>query len=129
MKNRFLILYKYKLAFAMVPKTGISSIAKLILDLDDYKITKKRISYSKVWRYCSKPEIRKKIYSDICPDSYDAICFVRNPFSRVYSSFKHFTRKTGHRRKLKGCNEFNKFVKKEIFKMKNEHFFSYEIFY
>ena len=127
MKRRFLISHKHKIAFAMIPKTGITSIAKLIL-MEEHSNSKEEaegvenVKDNDIWAYCRAPSIFNSIYSETCPESYKAICFVRNPFSRVYSSFKHFMRHGAKRWKLGKHKDFLSFVKYRVREINDWHF-------
>jgi len=125
--RRFIILNKYKMAFVLVPKTGFTSMLKTILN-EEYSDAPLDLKDKEIWDYCSSPEVYDKVYNETCPENYRSICFVRNPFSRVYSSFKHFMKYGAKRRKLKGYNEFNSFVKNRLPEITDWHFLPMKYF-
>ena len=100
-ENRiFLVFRKSNVAFVFVPKTGCSTL-KVMASKESDNIYEK-----------NRPECK-------------VFCFVRNPYSRVYASFMHYMRsddpnQQGWKRKLKGYNEFNSFVRNRL-KFLSEH--------
>ena len=118
MKRIFIISHNHKIVFMHVPKTGSTSIAKMIID-EEYPT--KELHDMAIWEYCRT--LKPGIFSDVCIDGYKVYCFVRNPFSRAYASFRHFMKRNQTRRELKGHTEFNDFVKNRLSDiMNNRHF-------
>jgi len=122
MKRIFIISHNHKIAFMHVSKVGSTTIAKMIID-EEYPTTKDLHDMS-IWRYCKT--LKPGIFSDVYIDGYKVYCFVRNPFSRVYASFRHFMRGGPNSRlgrKMNGHTEFNDFVKNRLSGiMNNRHF-------
>jgi hypothetical protein len=121
---RHLYINKGKFALANIPKTGTSSFARLIFDIDFPhmldKISKSvdpvgdNVKYKNtVWEY--KRRTRKPTQDT---SEYDFIAFVRNPYDRVFSSYRHYRR---FRKLWKTCPEirsmsFRRFLRSSLFK-------------
>ena len=107
--RNFIVFRKSKIAFVHVPKAGSSTL-----------------------KYIARYESRD-IHEKFCPSDYECFCFVRNPFSRVYSSFRRFAidlppNRQAWKRQLQGHLEFIPFVKNRLESIRDWHFWSMKRF-
>lgn len=116
-----------------ISRTGTSTFAKLILEIDypDIRLSSSsdpiadRVKRSNtVWGH--KKETRKRIYDS---SEYKYFICVRNPYDRVFSSYRQFRRHSSLGRKYPKIRKmkFHKFIQSELFvKMLNsdKHFYS-----
>jgi len=128
MKRIFIISHNHKIAFMHVSKTGSTTIAKMIID-EEYPT--KELHDMDIWKYCKT--LKPGVFSDKYIDGYKVYCFVRNPFSRVYASFRHYMRGgewSIEGKRLKGYTQFNDFVKNHLsaIMVRDRHFQSMQHF-
>lgn len=104
----------------MTSKTGTTTIAKMILE-DEYPEYPGNLSSMDTWKWCNS-NIANKIYNGKYVKDYKVYCFVRNPFSRVYASFRHFIRNR-HGKRIVQHLDFNDFVKYRLKEMMGDKHF------
>lgn len=105
----FILIHKRKLAFVRIPRTGNMTIQELAKKEDGISVD-------------------NEVFGSHCPGSYRCVCFVRNPFSRIYSAFCRFARyrqpnRQAWRKQLNGYFEFIPFVKNRLATINDWHFY------
>ena len=88
-KNNYVLWHNYKLAFYTIPKSGTSTIFYMMLQKERPRLTKtfSKENIFQLWdesiRYLDRTDKRN------VPNNYRKIVFIRNPYSRVFSSFRY----------------------------------------
>jgi hypothetical protein len=98
-----MISLKHKFIFVHIPKTGGSSVVKLLR-------TKHETCEIKETAHQSAIAIKKRYF--FCDESYSVFSIVRNPYERMISYFFHMNLRNGKNFKHFEIDEFIKFLLK-----------------
>ncbi len=138
----YTIVHKFKVAFMTPAKTGTTSILALALNHDFPKIEYEPKYFNKNGTFKPRKFLedhriyynRIKIPADIfnLPSGYKCCMFVRNPYDRVFGSYKHhkYSSYKNHSniKLVSACDNFTMFVDTLLrrFSHSNPHFYSFK---
>jgi len=134
MKKNYLISHKRKKAFALIPKTGITTILTIIISEDFTevfeKFPKEYIETVKLWNFLKKNIPTNDYLSEIIPKNYKTYAFVRNPYDRIYASFFHYNLYKKKKKRLHPYYNYKDFLKYKLKELivKDWHFMPQKYF-